>query len=59
MGLCVLVMRVDSMCEMAPLILIFRALESIIHSLDNQNVSFVHLILNPTFKPSQSHLSIT
>jgi hypothetical protein len=48
----VLAMRVDSMCRMAPLLLIFRALESIIHSLNNQNVSFVHVVLNPTFKPS-------
>jgi hypothetical protein len=51
MGLYVLVMRVDSMCRMAPLFLIFRALESIIHSLNNQNVSFVHVVLNPTLKP--------
>jgi hypothetical protein len=58
MGLCVLVMREDSMCGMAPLFLIFRALESIIHSLkNNQNVSFVHVVLNPTFKPSRSKSS--
>jgi hypothetical protein len=59
MGLCVLVMREDSMCGMAPLFLIFRALESIIHILNNQNVSFVHVVLNPTFKPSRSHPSFT
>jgi hypothetical protein len=55
----VLVMRVDSMCRMAPLFLIFQALESIIHSLNSDNVSFVHVVLNPTFKPSRSHPSIT
>jgi hypothetical protein len=55
MGLYVLVMRVDSMCRMAPLFLISRALESIIHSLNSHNVSFVHVVLNPTFKPSRSH----
>jgi len=30
-----------------------------IHSLNNQNVYFVHVVLNPTFKPSRSHPSIT
>lgn len=58
-GLCVLVMRVDSMCRMASLFLVFQALESIIHSLNSHNVSFVHVVLNPTFKPSRSHPSIT